>query len=67
MLYDILNDIYWEMERDNEFSLVRDCIQNDWLFSRKRFIYKYWKIKDQLIVVDDFVFKGNRIVVLIVL
>lgn len=63
MSHDILNDIYRETERDNELSLVRDCIQNDWPLSRKRSTHKYWKIKDQLTVVDDLVFKGNRIVV----
>lgn len=45
-----------------KLSLVRDCIQNDWPLSRKRSTHKYWKIKDQFTVVDDLVFKGNRIV-----
>lgn len=62
MSRDILNDICRETERDDELSLVRDGIQNDWPLSRKRSTHKYWKIKDQL-TVDDLVFKGNRIVV----
>nr|XP_034322405.1 uncharacterized protein K02A2.6-like [Crassostrea gigas] len=63
MSRDILNDICRETGRDDELSLVKDCIQNDWPLSRNRYTHKYWKIKDQLKVVDDLMFKGNRIVV----
>lgn len=62
MSRDILNDICRETERDDELSLVRDCIQNGLPLSRKRSTHTYWKIKDQLTVVDNLVLKGNRIV-----
>lgn len=41
MSRDILNDVCRETDRDDELSLVRDCIQNDWLLSRKRSTHKY--------------------------